>query len=145
MRAHNSTVLVTGGLGYIGSHVVPDLLSRGWRVRILDNYYRCDRRTAAAIAALDGTTVIEGDIRYANIVEDAIKGVEAVVHLAAVCMNKSIADPTESLDVNLLGTQNVFDAAVARLGTADRLRLVGFGVRQPDRRCRCARPTRQRR
>jgi len=111
MRAHDSTVLVTGGLGYIGSHVVPELLSRGWRVRILDNYYRCDRRTAASIAALDGVTVIEGDVRYANVVEDAVKGVEAVVHLAAVCINKSIADPTESLDVNLLGSQNVFDAA----------------------------------
>jgi UDP-glucose 4-epimerase len=111
MRAHDSTVLVTGGLGYIGSHVVPELLSRGWRVRILDNFYRCDRRTAASIAALDGVTVIEGDVRYANVVEDAVKGAEAVVHLAAVCINKSIADPTESLDVNLLGSQNVFDAA----------------------------------
>jgi UDP-glucose 4-epimerase len=111
MRAHDSTVLVTGGLGYIGSHVVPELLSRGWQVRILDNFYRCDRRAAASLAALDGVAVIEGDIRYANVVEDAVKGVEAVVHLAAVCINKSIADPTESLDVNLLGTQNVFDAA----------------------------------
>ena len=44
-------------------------------------------------------------------VENAITGVEAVVHLAAVCLNKSISDPTESLDVNLMGTQNVLDAA----------------------------------
>ena len=54
-------------------------------------------------------------MRYAHMVESAVRGVEAVVHLAAVCMNKSIADPTESLDVNLMGTQNVFDA-VARAG-----------------------------
>lgn len=111
MRSHTTTVLVTGGLGYIGGHVVPDLLARGWRVRILDNYYRCDRAAAASLAALPGVEVIEGDVRYANVVENAMKGAEAVVHLAAVCLNKSISDPTESLDVNLLGTQNVLDAA----------------------------------
>jgi len=111
MKKQHSTVLVTGGLGYIGSHVVPDLLSRGWRVRILDNYYRSDRTVAASLKAMEDVEVIEGDVRYANAVEGAMRGVEAVVHLAAVCLNKSISDPTESLDINLLGTQNVLDAA----------------------------------
>lgn len=111
MRSRESTVLVTGGLGFIGGNVVPDLLSRGWRVRILDNSYRCDPAVAASLRTRDGVEVIEGDVRYANVVENAMQGAEAVVHLAAVCMNKSISDPTESLDVNLLGTQNVLDAA----------------------------------
>ena len=111
MRTRDSTVLVTGGLGYIGSYVVKDLLERGWRVRVLDNRYRSDPTVAAEIAGLDRVEVVEGDIRYSNMVENAMRGVEAVVHLAAVCMNKSIADPTESLDVNLMGTQNVLDAA----------------------------------
>jgi UDP-glucose 4-epimerase len=111
MRTQDSTVLVTGGLGYIGSYVVRDLLERGWRVRVFDNRYRSDPATAADIAALDRVEVIEGDVRYAHMVENAMRGAEAVVHLAAVCMNKSIADPTESLDVNLMGTQNVLDAA----------------------------------
>jgi UDP-glucose 4-epimerase len=111
MRTRRSTVLVTGGLGYIGSYVVRDLCERGWQVRVLDNRYRCDPTTASELAALDGVEVVEGDIRYAHMVESATQGVEAVVHLAAVCMNKSIADPTESLDVNLMGTQNVLDAA----------------------------------
>ena len=112
MKTCDKTVLVTGGLGYIGSHVVPEVLQRGWRVRILDNYYRCDRAAAALIAALPQVTVIEGDIRDARIVGDAMNGAEAVIHLAAVCLNKSISDPSESLDVNLLGTQTVFDVAV---------------------------------
>lgn len=111
MRTQDSTVLVTGGLGYIGSYVVRDLLDRGWRVRILDNRYRSDPSVAAAVAAFERVEVIEGDVRYAHMVENAMRGIEAVVHLAAVCMNKSIADPTESLDVNLMGTQNVLDAA----------------------------------
>lgn len=111
MKSLNSTVLVTGGLGYIGSFVVRDLLDRGWRVRVLDNYYRCDRTVAAEIAALDGVEVIEGDVRYPNVLEDAVTGVDVVVHLAAVCLNKSISDPTESLDVNLMGTQHLLDAA----------------------------------
>jgi UDP-glucose 4-epimerase len=58
---------------------------------------------------------VEGDVRYANVVDRAMQGVDAVVHLAAVCINKSVSEPTESLDVNLLGTQNVIDAA-ARAG-----------------------------
>jgi UDP-glucose 4-epimerase len=111
MKTKQSTVLVTGGLGYIGSYVVRDLVDRGWRVRILDNYYRCDRAVAASLATLDRVDVIEGDVRYAHVVENAVRGAEAVVHLAAVCLNKSISDPTESLDVNLMGTQNVYEAA----------------------------------
>jgi UDP-glucose 4-epimerase len=115
MKAPDSTVLVTGGLGYIGSYVVQDLVDRGWKVRVLDNRYRCDPETARQVAALEGVEIMEGDVRYAHMVENAMRGIEAVVHLAAVCMNKSIADPTESLDVNLMGTQNVLDAA-ARAG-----------------------------
>jgi UDP-glucose 4-epimerase len=111
MKDCDGTVLVTGGLGYIGSHVVPDLLTRGWRVRILDNYYRCDRSVASSLAALPGVSVIKGDIRDAQTVDNAVNGTMAVVHLAAVCLNKSISDPAESLDINLLGTHNVFDAA----------------------------------
>jgi len=111
MRLSTSTVLVTGGLGYIGSHVVPDLLDRGWRVRILDNGYRVDADTVARVSALPGVEVVEGDVRYPASIAAAMPGVEAVVHLAAVCLNKSIRDPAESLDVNLLGTHNVIDSA----------------------------------
>jgi UDP-glucose 4-epimerase len=73
--------------------------------------FACSTTATGAIRTQDGVEVLEGDIRYAHMVESAVQGAEAVVHLAAVCMNKSIADPTESLDVNLMGTQNVLDAA----------------------------------
>lgn len=113
MRSQDSTVLVTGGLGYIGSRTVPQLLERGWRVRILDNQYRCDPAVAERLARTDGVDVIEGDVRYRGSVDKATRGVEAVIHLAAMCLNKSISDPAESLDVNLAGTQQVIESAVA--------------------------------
>lgn len=111
MRSLDSTVLVTGGLGYIGGYAVRELLARGWRVRILDNRYRSDPSVEASLAAESAVEVIEGDVRYPHAVAAATKGVEAVVHLAAICINKSVSAPTESLDVNLMGTQNVFAAA----------------------------------
>jgi UDP-glucose 4-epimerase len=111
LRSSERTALVTGGLGFIGGVVVQELLGRGWHVRILDNGYRSDPAAAALFRSRDGVEVVEGDVRYAGVVENAMRGVDAVVHLAAVCMNKSISDPVESLDVNLLGTQNVLDAA----------------------------------
>ena len=113
MRTNRSTVLVTGGLGYIGSYTVPELVERGWRVRVLDNNYRSDPQVAEDLAKLEGVEIIEGDVRYPAAVMQAMRGSEAVVHLAAICLNKSISDPTESSDVNLMGTQNVLEAAAA--------------------------------
>jgi UDP-glucose 4-epimerase len=81
-------------------------------VRILDNRYRVNEQIAARTAALDHVEVVDGDVRYSGSVEAAVRGVEAVVHLAALCLNKSISAPSESLDVNLLGTQNLLDSSV---------------------------------
>ena len=113
MRSRESTVLVTGGLGYIGSYVVTRLVDAGWKVRIADNRYRSDPAVEARLAQLDGVEIHEVDVRYRGAVDRVMQGCEAVVHLAAVCLNKSISDPTESFDVNLMGTQHVVESAVA--------------------------------
>jgi len=110
-----STVLVTGGAGFIGSHVVPLLLERGHHVRILDNMSRGDRPKTAGWTATGQVDLIEKDVRYGGAVHDAMRGCDAVVHLAAVSVNKSLADPYESIDINLVGGNNVF-AAAADLG-----------------------------
>jgi UDP-glucose 4-epimerase len=110
MTSANS-VLVTGGAGFIGLHVVPMLVERGYEVRILDNMSRGDRDRVAELVSGGHIEVVEQDIRYGAAVHQAMRGCDAVVHLAAVSINKSLADPYESIDVNLVGSHNVFAAA----------------------------------
>jgi UDP-glucose 4-epimerase len=106
-----STVLVTGGAGFIGSHLVPMLLERGDRVRVLDNMSRGDRDRVAGWVATGQVELVEQDVRYGGAVHNAVRGCDAVVHLAAVSVNKSLADPYESVDINVVGSNNVFGAA----------------------------------
>ena len=106
-----STVLVTGGAGFIGSHLVPLLLERGDTVRLLDNMSRGDRARAAEWTATGRVELIEQDVRYGGAVHEAMRGCDEVVHLAAVSINKSEADPFESIDINVVGSNNVFKAA----------------------------------
>ena len=106
-----STVLVTGGAGFIGSYVVPQLLERGHHVRILDNMSRGDRARVADWGATGRVEVIEQDVRYGGAVHQAMMGCDQVIHLAAVSINKSEADPFESVDINIVGSNNVFKAA----------------------------------
>jgi UDP-glucose 4-epimerase len=105
------TVLFTGGAGFIGSHVIPMLLERDYRVRVFDNMFRGDRDAMAALVAAGGVELIDQDVRYGGAVQRAVRGCESVIHFAAVSINKSQADPDESIDINLVGNHNVFAAA----------------------------------
>ena len=103
------TFLVTGGAGFIGSHLVETLLARGDRVRVLDNF---DRTYDPAIkrARVRGE-VVEGDIRDPIVVAEALRGVDAIVHLAARAgVRQSFDDPAGYHAVNVEGT-----AALLRL------------------------------
>jgi UDP-glucose 4-epimerase len=109
-----STVLVTGGAGFIGSYVIPQLLERGDEVRILDNMSRGDRGRVAEWVATGRVELVEQDVRYGGAVHQAMTGCDQVIHLAAVSINKSEADPFESVDINIVGSNNVFKAAADR-------------------------------
>ncbi len=105
------TVFITGGAGFIGLHVVPMLLEKGYRVRIFDNMFRGDRDRIAELVATGDVELIDQDVRYGGAVHAAMKGCDHVIHLAAVSINKSQADPHESIDINMVGNHNVFAAA----------------------------------
>ncbi len=107
-------VLFTGGAGFIGMHVLPMLLERGYRVRMLDSMtYRANRDKLEPYLASDDVELIEQDVRYGDSVQRAMKGVDSVIHFATVSINKSIMDPSESVDINMVGNHNVFAAAAA--------------------------------
>ena len=106
---------VSGGAGFIGLHVVDQLLTDGWNVRIFDNMVRGDRDKANALASTGRVDVVDQDVRSGAAVLSAMRGCDYVVHLAADSINKSVADPYSSVDINVVGTHNVV-AAAADLG-----------------------------
>ncbi len=107
----DKTVFFTGGAGFIGLHVVPMLLEKGYKVRIFDNMFRGDRDAVAALAESGDVELIDQDVRYGGAVHQAMKGCSHVIHFAAVSINKSQSDPYESMDINMIGNHNVFAAA----------------------------------
>jgi len=128
-----ATYLVTGGAGFIGSHLAAELLARGDRVRILDNFSTGRRENLASLA---GAEVIEGDIRSYHTVREAVDGVHFVLHQAALpSVPRSIRDPITSNDVNVVGTLNVLnasrDAKVARLIYASSSSIYGRNPELP--------------
>jgi nucleoside-diphosphate-sugar epimerase len=107
--------LVTGGAGFIGSHLAETLLEKGESVRILDNFSTGKRENIEALAARfsgNQLEIVEGDIRDAACVGEAVRGVEIIFHQAAfVSVPQSMDEPQVCFDVNLTGTSLLFDAA----------------------------------
>ena len=125
-------ILVTGGAGFIGSFLVRELVSQGFEVRILDNLSTGSLSNLREV--LDFVEFIEGDIRNEKIVEKSIKGVEAIVHLAALInVAESIEKPDLYFDVNVRGTFNLAKASrsVSAFIFASSCAVYGDPVRMP--------------
>jgi UDP-glucose 4-epimerase len=104
--------LVTGGAGFIGSHLVERLLRDGHAVRILDDFSTGRQTNLAFAGANDHLEIVEGDIRDARAVAQAMRGVNGVFHEAAlVSVPRSVEAPELSCDINAHGTARVLDAA----------------------------------
>lgn len=104
------TALVTGGAGFIGSHLTEALLDRGWRVRVLDDLSAGKRDNLPLEHG--NLEFIEGDIRDLETCQRACRGVRWVFHQAALgSVPRSLTFPAASLAVNVGGTANVFTAA----------------------------------
>lgn len=103
--------LVTGGAGFIGAPLARRLLAEGCTVRVLA------RATSASLERLsdiaDSLEIIEGDIRDATLVDSAVKGVDGVIHMAAItATHKFYEMPDEVLDIGVRGMVNVLDACI---------------------------------
>lgn len=140
--------LVTGGAGFIGSHIVGALLEQGASVRVLDNLSTGKRENLEELQRQftgDHFEVLEGDLRDASRVEEAVRAVDIIFHEAAfVSAPQSMEEPQLCFDVNIAGTSLLFEAArragvgravvassAAVYGEADALPLVEETPLQP--------------
>src|SRR5512142_842148 len=108
-------VLVTGGAGFIGSHIVGALLEQGASVRVLDNFSSGRRENLTAVVrphTVSRLHVVEGDLRDKETVAKAVRGVDTVFHEAAfVSVPESMQRPQECFAVNVGGTSTLLDEA----------------------------------
>lgn len=102
--------LVTGGAGFIGSHIVEALVKNGDKVKVIDDFSSGRRENLEAL--LNKIELIEGDIRDKALVGSAMEGVDYILHQAALrSVPKSFENPELYNDVNINGTLNVLNAA----------------------------------
>jgi UDP-glucose 4-epimerase len=101
-------VLVTGGAGFIGSHIVDRLVDDGSDVRVIDDLSTGKLDNIKAHLNSGKVDFVKGDIRDAVVVDKTVRGVDAVIHLAALTsVPYSVANPDMTFDVNLSGTLNL--------------------------------------
>src|SRR5258708_40085040 len=129
-----SISLVTGGAGFIGSHLVEALLARGKKVRVLDNFSTGDEANLQSVR--DRLEVIDGDITDLETVRAAMRGVDLVFHQAALAsVPRSVADPLATHRACVDGTLHILMAArtanVRRVVYAASSSAYGNSVRQP--------------
>lgn len=102
--------LVTGGAGFLGSHLVEALVAKGWRVRVLDDFSTGKRENLSSV--LRQIELCQGSVTDAGAVESAVRGCECVFHLAAIAsVQRSLEDPRQTHAVCATGTLQVLEAA----------------------------------
>ena len=105
-----ATYLVTGGAGFIGSHLAEELVKRGESVRVIDNFFSGKAENMASF--INDVEFYEGDIRDVELLKKIMPGVDYVLHHAAVAsVPRSVENPEESTEVNVMGTLNVLRRA----------------------------------
>ena len=126
-------VLVTGGAGFIGSHLADALIARGDQVVALDNF--STGSTANIKHITKNFEIIDGDIRNVDLINEAIKDVDLVFHMAAALgVNTILESPLESISTNIAGSEVVLNAAAnhkKRILIASTSEIYGKNPKQP--------------
>ena len=126
-------VLVTGGAGFIGSHLADALIARGDQVVALDNF--STGSTANIKHITKNFEIIDGDIRNTDLINDTIKYVDLVFHMAAALgVNTILESPLESISTNIAGSEVVLNAAAnhkKRILIASTSEIYGKNPKQP--------------
>jgi len=106
-----SRTLVTGGAGFIGSHLVDALLAAGERVTVLDDFSTGREENLERAQAAGDVRLVRGSVLDEAAVADAVDGCDRVYHLAVQCVRRSLGAPRDSHDINATGTLAVLEAA----------------------------------
>ena len=113
MEIKDTNVLVTGGAGLVGSHIVDQLVKEGaGKIIIFDNLVRGSRENLADAIGHGPVTIVEGDIRNPEFVNEVMQGIDIVFHQAAIRITQCAEEPRLALEVLVDGTFNVLEAAV---------------------------------
>ena len=126
-------VLITGGAGFIGSHLADHYVNAGHTVTLLDNFSTGSKTN---IAHLDGkVTIVDGDIRNVELVDHLTKDADLVLHMAAALgVNTILESPLESMSTNITGSEVVLNAAAKhnkRIIIASTSEIYGKNTKQP--------------
>lgn len=132
-----SEILVTGGAGFIGSHIVDQLLDEGFGVWVMDNLSTGEGKNLVQHESKQKFHFIEGDIRNYDLVKKVVRGVDAVFHEAAlVSVTSSVENPLLANDINVSGTMNLLkacvDANIKRFVFASSCAIYGDSVTLPE-------------
>lgn len=107
------TILITGGAGFIGSHLAEKYVKEGYLTKVLDDFSNGIVSNVRELFTFKNFKLIKGDIRKKEIVVEATRGVDIIFHLAAqVHVDRSIVEPEHTFGVNVLGTLNILEAAL---------------------------------
>jgi dTDP-L-rhamnose 4-epimerase len=132
-------ILVTGGAGFIGSHIVDELVALGHDVRVLDLFHPLAWGDGPRTGLDPRAELLEGDVRDAEVVERALDGIDHVCHQAAmVGLGVDLGDIADYVDHNDLGTAVLLRAIARRAGFAGRLVLASSMVVYGEGRYACA-------
>src|SRR6185295_6589302 len=112
MNLKDSRVLVIGGAGFVGSHLVDQLLQEPVReIVVLDNFVRGTRANLRSAEADPRVRIVDGSITDLELLRTLMKGTDYVFHLAALWLFECVHQPRSAVDVNVVGTFNVIEAA----------------------------------